>query len=204
MKLEPAPTEAWVKTAVKYTAIPLDDAQREPWFVPPVDLITGVASLQKAKEFVAMWRLIRHAWLYEAFAHCMPPDFATRKAWKTFSTGSFSEPSPNLKSGTSIARVKFTEFMHLQNVGSTRATHWHNRRKVPKAMVRGTARARRPRIFLRRVQGRIPPNLLLAGRDCGEIAAGHGSCPLPLSPFCSEFLSQRSQNVPPGWVVFAI
>jgi hypothetical protein len=76
-------------------------------------LITGVATIAIAKDFVAMWRLVRTYWLCEVLMNRKPPEFATRKAWKTFVAGSFTGTPTNLKSENSRVRVKFAEFLHL-------------------------------------------------------------------------------------------
>ena len=114
---EPEPTKAWVEAAAVYAKISLEGAQHQPRFVPQVDLITGVSSGYKAKEFVAVWKLIRHRWLYEVFMNRKPPEFATRKAWKSFAVSAFSQPEIiNPNNETSIARVRFTEFMHFPKI----------------------------------------------------------------------------------------
>ena len=115
-QLEPRATEPWVRVADKYALTPLDGAQHQPRFVPQIDLITGVNTLIKAKEFVAVWKLIRVYWVHEAFMHRKPPDFSTRRAWKSFAHGTFTGPPKNLQHESSIARIRFAEFMHIRQV----------------------------------------------------------------------------------------
>ena len=71
--LEPHPVRAWANTAVVYAKVQLEGAQHWPQFVPPIDLITGVAMERKAKEFVAVWRLIRFDWLNRMYGTRPPP-----------------------------------------------------------------------------------------------------------------------------------
>ena len=82
-RLEPQPVKAWVSVAKGFASTPLDGDQHQPRFVPPIDLIVGVANEEKAKEFVAVWRIVKSRWLHEAFMMRSPPEFATRKAWKS-------------------------------------------------------------------------------------------------------------------------
>ena len=74
---KPQPVKVWIDVAATYARIPLEGSQHQPRFVPPIDLITGVAAERKAKEFVAVWRLIRFQWLREVFETRTPPAFAT-------------------------------------------------------------------------------------------------------------------------------
>jgi len=113
---EPKPVKTWVDVAATFTKIPLEGSQHQPRFVPPIDLITGVASVAKAKEFVAVWRLVRFKWLHEVFMARKPPGFATRKAWKSFVVGVFSGPVINPNTETSIARYRFAEFLCFKDV----------------------------------------------------------------------------------------
>ena len=81
-------------------------------------MITGVASVRKAKEFVAVWRLVRIYWLREVFMSRRPPEFATRRAWKSFAAGTFSGPISRMTNEASIARVRFAEFLCFRQVVS--------------------------------------------------------------------------------------
>ena len=95
-KLKPRATEPWVHVMDKYALTPLNSAQHQPRFVPQIDLITGVNSLTKAKEFVAVWKLIRVYWVHKALMCHKPPDFSTQRAWKSFAHGTFTGPPKNL------------------------------------------------------------------------------------------------------------
>ena len=147
MKLEPRATDPWVCAAAKCASIPLDDAQHQPRFVPWVDLIARVTSLQEAKELVAVWKLIRHWWLREVFMHRKPPDFATQRAWMLFVISAFSDPAVKLNNERSMARIRFAEFMHIPKVISIARDQFVFSRgdipgtideKVPTKMVRDT------------------------------------------------------------------
>jgi len=116
--LEPPPVKVWAEVAATYASIPLEGSQHQPRFVPPIDLITGVSAERKAKEFVAVWRLVRLKWLYEVFVTRQPPGFATRKAWKSFTTGVFSNARLQPNNEISIARIRFAEFLCFRKVAS--------------------------------------------------------------------------------------
>lgn len=79
-------------------------------------MITGVASEKKAKEFVAVWRVIRLPWLRRVFVEGRPPSFATRRAWKSLAAGTFSAGEIQPTSETSIARINFAEFLGFTRV----------------------------------------------------------------------------------------
>ena len=114
--LEPRPVRAWANAAVVYAKVQLEGAQHQPRFVPPIDLITGVATERKAKEFVAVWRIIRFDWLNRMYGTRAPPKFATRKAWKSFTAGVFSNATIQPNNETSIARVRFAEFLGFKKI----------------------------------------------------------------------------------------
>jgi len=115
---EPPPTKAWVDVAAIYAKVPLEGSQHQPWFVPLIDLITGVASVARAKEFVAVWQLVRLYWLREVFSCRRPPEFATRRAWKSFTVGVFSGSVMQAKNEATITRICFTEFLSLRKIVS--------------------------------------------------------------------------------------
>ena len=96
--------------------MPLNGDQHQPQFVPPIDLITGVTTEQKAKEFVAVWRVVKHTWLWELSFHVSPPPFASRRAWKSFAAGSFSNSEVQPTNDTSISRINFAEFLGFSKV----------------------------------------------------------------------------------------
>ena len=75
-RLEPGPAKVWAGAAAVYAGVALEGSQHQPRFVPSIDLITGVATERKAKEFVAIWRLVRVEWLQQAFSNMAPPRFA--------------------------------------------------------------------------------------------------------------------------------
>lgn len=114
--IEPQPIKAWADAAAQFVKVPLDGDQHQPRFVPPIDLITGVATEQKAKEFVAVWRVIKHTWLWELNFRVSPPPFASRRAWKSFAAGSFSTSEVQPTNQTSIARINFAEFLGFSKV----------------------------------------------------------------------------------------
>ena len=116
MLFEPQPVEVWVDVAATYASIPLEGSQHQPQFVLPIDLVTGVAAERKAKEFVAVWRLIRFQWLREVFETRTPPAFATRRAWKSFTAGVFSGAKIQLHNETSISRIRFAEFLRFKKI----------------------------------------------------------------------------------------
>ena len=86
--------------------------------MPLIDLITGVASVQRAKEFVAVWQLVRLYWLREVFSCRKPPDFSTRRGWKSFASGVFSGSVIQVNHETTVTRVRFTEFMSFRKIVS--------------------------------------------------------------------------------------
>jgi hypothetical protein len=114
--LEPRPRKAWVDAWKKYACVPLGGYQDQPRFVPLIDVITGVEDVRKAKEFVALWRVVRFEWLERVFITRRPPAFATRDAWKLFASGTFSTLQVQPDDETSLVRVKFAEFLGLDRV----------------------------------------------------------------------------------------
>ena len=113
-RLEPKAAKVWVDVANFYSKIPLDGAQHQPRFFPPIDLITGAATERKAKEFAAVWRIVRLPWLHEVFVTRRPPEFATRRAWKAFATGTFSGAKLITGDEVSTAVICFSEFLGLK------------------------------------------------------------------------------------------
>ena len=116
MLFEPQPVKVWVDIAATYTSIPLEGSQHQPQFVPPINLITSVVAEKKAKEFVAVWRLIWFQWLHEVFKTRMPPVFVTQRAWKLFTAGAFSSAKIQLHNETLISRICFAEFLRFKKI----------------------------------------------------------------------------------------
>ena len=114
--LEPEPTRAWSDAAKAFAGVELAGDQHQPRFVPLTDLITGVATENKAKEFVAVWRIVRLSWLWRVFMTREPPAFASRKAWKSFANASFSAADIRPDNETSRFRVSFAEFLGFKGV----------------------------------------------------------------------------------------
>ena len=110
---EPPAVKVWADVASVYARIPLEGSQHQPRFVLPIDLITGVASEGEGgtKEFVAVWRLVRTYWLSEVLMSRRPPEFATRRAWKSFAAGVFSGSIVQTHHAISTTRARFAEFM---------------------------------------------------------------------------------------------
>lgn len=130
--LVPPAVEAWVSAARKFAQVPLEGDQHQPRFFPPIDLITGVTTEERAKEFVAVWRIVKANWLMSVFSVRRPPEFATRKAWKSFIAGSFSTSQFKPGTETSIARINFAEFTRLGKVLSLRREDYaHLREETP-------------------------------------------------------------------------
>jgi hypothetical protein len=115
-QIEPPAVEAWLNAARKFASVPLNGHQHQPRFVPLPDVVTGVANLQKAKEFVAVWRIVKHPWVHEVYMLRRPPEFATRRAWKSFTAGSFSTSEIQPNNDTSVARINFAEFLGWRKV----------------------------------------------------------------------------------------
>lgn len=78
-----------------------------------------------------------------------PPEFATRKAWKSFAIGVFSNAEIKPHNETSIARIRFAEFLCLKSVLSLPRENFVFLKgeepgtideKVPVEMVRDTVR----------------------------------------------------------------
>ena len=115
-QLEPRPIREWAEVAAKFANVPLLGDQHRPRFLPSIDLITGVTTMQKAREFVAVWRIVKLYWLSALVYQMAPPPFATRKAWKSFTAGSFSTSEIQPDRETSIARIDFAEFLGFKRV----------------------------------------------------------------------------------------
>ena len=90
--------------------------QGQPRFVPLIDVITGAGDVDRAKEFVAVWRVVRLEWVKRVFVTRRPPSFATRDAWKLFASGTFSTLPVRPDDETSLVRIKFSEFLGLERV----------------------------------------------------------------------------------------
>jgi hypothetical protein len=130
--IEPVPTEAWANAAKEFAKIPLEGDQHQPRFVPLIDVITGVANDRKAKEFVAVWRIVKLPWLFEVSATRRPPAFATRRAWKSFAAGSFSEAEIQPNNEASIARINFAEFLKFKSpLSLTRQSYSYLKEETP-------------------------------------------------------------------------
>ena len=103
----------------------------------------------KAKEFVAVWHLIRIPWLQQIHTTRKPPEFATRRAWKSFAVGVFSTSTVRPGDPTTIARIKFAEYLHFKNLVSIPKGRFHFLKdetpgtideKVPIQMIQDTIR----------------------------------------------------------------
>jgi hypothetical protein len=114
--LEPGPAKVWANAAAVYAGVALEGSQHQPRFVPSIDLITGVAEERKAKEFVAIWSLVKIEWLQQVFSNMAPPRFATRRAWKSFAVSTFSGATIRAHNETTIARIQFAEFLGRKRV----------------------------------------------------------------------------------------
>lgn len=60
--------------------------------------------------------MVKHTWLWELNLRVSPPPFATRRAWKSFATGSFSTSEVQPNNATSIAQINFAEFLGFSKV----------------------------------------------------------------------------------------
>lgn len=111
--LEPRPREGWIAAWMRLACVPIEAYRARPRFVPLIDVITGVEDVQRAKEFVAVWRTVRSRWLERVFVTRRAPSFATRDAWKMFARGSF-QVQPDYE--TLLVCIKFANFLGLERV----------------------------------------------------------------------------------------
>ena len=105
----PNPTEGW-RTADR--EVPPEESPST-HLVPSMDIFTGVDSALQLKRFVYTWEKINDRWLRKVSEELQPPDFANRRAWRTFMRGSFDPAPINPESEAGKSRLRFTEYLGI-------------------------------------------------------------------------------------------
>ncbi|KAF9642469.1 hypothetical protein BDM02DRAFT_3133072 [Thelephora ganbajun] len=81
--------------------------------VPALDVFTGVDNVLQLKCFIYVWLKVKNRWLLRVSKELQPPEFANRRAWRTFMRGSF-DPSPiRPESEAGKSRLHFTDYLGL-------------------------------------------------------------------------------------------
>lgn len=81
--------------------------------VPAPDVFTGVDSVLQLKRFVYTWLKVRDRWLVKVSAELRPPEFANRRAWRTFMRGSFDPAPIKPESEAGKSRLRFADYLGL-------------------------------------------------------------------------------------------
>jgi len=80
---------------------------------PPLDVFTGVDNVLQLKRFVYVWLKIKGRWLAKVGEELQPPEFANRRAWRTFMRGSFDPTPIKPESEAGKSRLRFTDYLGL-------------------------------------------------------------------------------------------
>ena len=81
--------------------------------VPALDVFAGVENVLQLKRFVYVWLKVKARWLKKVSRELQPPEFANRRAWRTFMRGSF-DPSPiKPESEAGKSRLQFADYLGL-------------------------------------------------------------------------------------------
>jgi hypothetical protein len=105
----PRPTSAWETV----------DRELEPEstpclrLAPALDVFTGVDTVLQLKRFVYVWLKVRARWLLKVSEELQPPEFANRRAWRTFMRGSFDPAPINAQSEAGKSRLRFADYLGL-------------------------------------------------------------------------------------------
>jgi len=105
----PKPTEAWKTVDGE---IPPEE-KPSLHLVPSLDIFTGVDNVLQLKRFVYTWTKIKMTWFRRVGEELRPPDFSTRRAWRTFMRGSFDPAPINAESEAGKNRLRFTAYLGL-------------------------------------------------------------------------------------------
>jgi hypothetical protein len=93
--------------------------------VPALDMFTGVDNVLQLKRFVYAWLKVKDRWLLRVSGELQPPEFANRRAWRTFMRGSFDLAPIKPESEAGKSRLRFADYLGLPatprfNINSTR------------------------------------------------------------------------------------
>jgi hypothetical protein len=80
---------------------------------PALDVFTGVENILQLKRFVYVWLKIKSRWLLKVSEELQPPEFATRRAWRTFMRGSFDPQPIKPDSEAGRSRLRFADYLGL-------------------------------------------------------------------------------------------
>ena len=105
----PRPTECWRSADSEI----LPEEKPCLHLVPPLDVFTKVEDLLQLKRFVFVWRKVSAAWFRRVSEELQPPDFSTRRAWRTFMRGSFDLSPLRPESEAGKSRLRFAGYLDL-------------------------------------------------------------------------------------------
>ena len=80
---------------------------------PPLDVFTGVDSVLQLKRFVYVWLKVKSRWLRRVSKELQPPEFANRRAWRTFMRGTFDTSTIKPESEAGRSRLRFADYLGL-------------------------------------------------------------------------------------------
>lgn len=106
----PKPSNAWETADGELESEPKTSLR----LVPAPDVFTGVDSVLQLKRFIYVWLKVRARWLVKVSAELQPPEFANRRAWRTFMRGSFDPAPIKPESEAGKSRLRFTDYLGLQ------------------------------------------------------------------------------------------
>ena len=107
--MAPKSSDAWRRAAEE---IPLEERPAL-HLVPSLDVFTSVENVLQLKRFVYTWARIRPRWLLKVGEELQPPDFSTRRAWRTFMRGSFDPTPAKPESEAGKSRLRFSAYLAL-------------------------------------------------------------------------------------------
>ena len=107
--VRPRPTGPW-ETAEREMA---PGSKSSLHLAPALDVFTGVDSVLQLKRFIYVWLKVKDKWLVRASKELQPPEFSTRRAWRTFMRGSFDPAPIKPDSEAGKSRLRFADYLGL-------------------------------------------------------------------------------------------
>ena len=80
---------------------------------PTLDVFTNVDSALQLKRFIYVWLKVKDRWLLKVGEELQPPEFANRRAWRTFMRGSFDLAPIKPESEAGKSRLRFADYLGL-------------------------------------------------------------------------------------------
>ena len=105
----PKPTAAWESVDRDLEPEPKPSLR----LAPALDVFTSVENVLQLKRFVYTWLKVKPKWLAKVSEELQPPEFATRRAWRTFMRGSFDPQPIKAESEAGRSRLRFTDYLGL-------------------------------------------------------------------------------------------